>query len=144
MGEGIGALVELAVGEAGVAELDGDGVRTEGGLLLEEVVEAGVGGEVGGGGVPLHEHLVALGGGEQGDVTQAGGGGEGEERRAPVREQPLHGRGLEAGRVVDGPQAQRLRRQDREGERVIGALEALDVTHLDATRTCSSSEASRG
>ena len=82
-------------------------------------------------GVPLHQHLVALGVGEQGDVAQARGGGQGEQGRTPVLEQPLHGRGLEAGRVVDGTQAQGGAREDGEGERVVGALEALDVAHLD-------------
>ncbi|RKI22394.1 hypothetical protein D7Y27_43405, partial [Corallococcus sp. AB004] len=71
VGQLVGLRVELPVGEALGAELDGDGVRAEGSLVLEEVVDAAVSREGGGGGVEVAQQLTALLDGEQRDIAQA-------------------------------------------------------------------------
>ena len=77
-GQAFGALVELAVGEAGVVADEGDGVGRAGGLPREDFVKRVVGGGGLGRRIPLHEQLAALGVGEKRDVAQglAGIGGE--------------------------------------------------------------------
>ena len=84
VGELVGESVEPSVGEGFSAEAKGGGVWGEGGLALEEVVDAGVAGEGSGGGIPGVE-LEPLGRREQGQVGQgrvglgAGGLEEGRE-----------------------------------------------------------------
>ncbi len=70
-GQLVGARVELGEGEDGVLEGDGGSVGSPGDLELEGVVEAGVDGHVCGGVVPGLQHLLALGGGQQGQLGQA-------------------------------------------------------------------------
>ncbi len=70
-GQLVGARVELVEGEDGVLEADGGGVGRARGLELEGVVEAGVDGNIRGGLVPTAQHLLTLGGGQQGQLGKA-------------------------------------------------------------------------
>ncbi len=70
-GQLVGARVELGEGEDGVLEADGGGVGRALGLQLEDVVDAGVDGDVGAGVIPGLQHLLTLGGGQQGQLGQA-------------------------------------------------------------------------
>jgi hypothetical protein len=58
-GDPVGVLVQLAVGQALPAEGDGHGVGRAGRLLLEELVHAGLPGELGLGGVPLPQRAAS-------------------------------------------------------------------------------------
>ena len=92
VGELVGALVQLTVGQRLSAPLHGDGVRRALDLGLDEVVGAGLL-LLRPRTVPLHEHLLALGGGEQGQRGQAElGVGDGRlQQHLQVLQQPGHG-----------------------------------------------------
>ena len=70
-GELVGAGVELAIGELLGAEAQGGGVRSAEHLGLEEAVDERGLGQLAPGLVPVHQHLLALGRGEQGQLGEA-------------------------------------------------------------------------
>ncbi len=124
----VGAAVERAEGDLRVAGGDGDGVGGGVGLLLEELVEAGVGGVGGGGVVPRDEQAGALVVREHDEVGDLGLRACGDARKEgrEVAEHPVDGaRVEEIGVVLDGDAEAAVRRgAHHEGEVVLdgGAL----------------------
>ncbi len=108
--ERVGALIELTVGEARGAELDGDVVREAGHHLREDFGQRGLARVVGGLGAPLPQQLPLLGGVHQRQLGQAplGVRGEALQQRLEVRQQPAHRRLLEEVRAVHRGEAQAL------------------------------------
>ena len=73
-GQAIGPGVELGVGEGVVAAGQGGGVGGQLDLAFDQLVEAGVDRELGGGGVEIEQDLVALGAGHEGQGGDRGVG----------------------------------------------------------------------
>ncbi len=104
-GQLIGALIELAIGERGALRLDGDGVRGARGLGGEELMDARLAWVLGARGIPVHQHLLTLRPGEQGEGVDARvrRAERRPQERLEVRHQPRHrGDVEEVGVVLEG------------------------------------------
>ncbi len=129
-GERVGALIELPVGELRAGELDGDLVGEAGHHPREDVGQGGLSRGGGGGRAPLPQHLLALGIGQEGQLTQpgVGPGHQRLQRQGPVLQQPLQAGRLEPRRVVRQPQLQPRARDDDGHQRQVRLFERADVT----------------
>ncbi len=106
----IGACIELTVGELRFTCLHRHLVGEAGHHLCEDVGQGGGARVLRGRGVPVHEHLLALGTREHGQRGQAPlrVRGEAFQQRLEVRQQPRHRRVVEQVRAVDDGGAQSL------------------------------------
>ncbi len=119
----VGALVQLSVAQALVAEDHGGRVRGALHLPLEQLVDTSLR-RVGGGAVVPFASLVALGLAQEGQVEHAAPGrGHAAQEALVVGEQALDGGGIEqVGRVLDDPQNARSGVRQVQGEVELGGL----------------------
>ncbi len=136
MGQEVGPLIELGVGQLVVGEGDGDGVGRPGRLRLEEPVERRIAGEWPAAAAPLGQDLVTLRGREQLEAIDALVG----LRRCPLQQllitkcQPSRRRRIEQVAVILEHSEQALARvpQDQRQVELRRSAFRLPLAHLEA------------